>query len=117
MTRDKASLTRRFFEEIAVQTRRNFERANRDAELWLKAILAPMEIQVRERQKQLKQRFNSIKRIHQATETLEDRIDELRQSESDLLRQLRRTEQIARSVSQMFGRLSTEAVDVDARAA
>lgn len=117
VTRDKASLTRRFFEEIAVQTRRNFERANRDAELWLKAILAPMEIQVRERQKQLKQRFNSIKRIHQATETLEDRIDELRQSESDLLRQLRRTEQIARSVSQMFGRLSTEAVDVDARAA
>ena len=105
MTHDKASVTRKFFEEIAVQIRRTFERANRDVELWLKAVMAPMEIQVREHQAQLKQRLGSIKRIHQATETLEERIDELRQSEIDLFRQLRTTEEIGKSVLQMFDNL------------
>jgi len=59
---------------------------------------------VHERQKQLKQRLSSIKRIHQATETLEERIDELRQTESDLLQQLQKTERIAQDVLQVFAR-------------
>ena len=66
--------------------------------------MAPMEVQVHERQKQLKQCLNSIKRIHQATETLEERIDELRQTESDLLQQLQKTERIAQDVLQVFAR-------------
>jgi 3-dehydroquinate dehydratase len=77
LTHEKGQLTQRFFEEVAVQVRKNFEHANRDAESWLKAIMAPMEIQIREHQIQLKRRLESIKRIHQATDTLEERIDEL----------------------------------------
>jgi len=73
-------LTNRFFEEIAVQVRRTLEHANKDAEIWLKAIMAPMEGQVREHQLQLKRRLESIKRIHQATDTLEERIEELAHS-------------------------------------
>ena len=119
VTHDKTSVMRKFFGEIAVQTRRNFERANRDAELWLRAIMAPMEVQVHERQKQLKQRLSSIKRIHQATETLEERIDELRQNESDLLQQLQKTERIAQDVLQVFARQPADmpAGAVHARAA
>ena len=104
VTHDKTSVMQKFFGEIAVQMRHNFERANRDAELWLRTIMAPMEVQVHERQKQLKQRLSSIKRIHQATETLEERIDELRQTESDLLQQLQKTERIAQDVLQVFAR-------------
>lgn len=77
LTNDKKHITQKFFEEVAVQVRRAFERANRDAEAWLRAIMAPMETQVREHQIQLKRRLESIKRIHQATDTLEDRIAEL----------------------------------------
>ena len=98
MTNEKDKVTRRFFEEVALQVRRAFERANRDAEAWLKAIMAPMETQVREHQIQLKRRLESIKRIHQATDTLEDRIDELQQVESSLLAQLRAVSDAARQV-------------------
>jgi nucleoside-triphosphatase THEP1 len=50
--------------------------------------MAPMETQVREHQIQLKRRLESIKRIHQATDTLEDRIGELEIVERDLLQQI-----------------------------
>ncbi|MGE5490126.1 MAG: dynamin family protein, partial [Actinomycetota bacterium] len=67
LTHEKKNITQKFFEEVAVQVRRAFEHANKDAEVWLKAIMAPMETQVREHQIQLKRRLESIKRIHQAT--------------------------------------------------
>jgi hypothetical protein len=83
MTHDKKNITQKFFEEVAVQVRRAFEHANKDAETWLRAIMAPMETQVREHQIQLKRRLESIKRIHQATDTLEDRIAELESVEQE----------------------------------
>ena len=94
LTLDKKNITHKFFEEIAVQVRRAFERANKDAETWLRAIMAPMETQVREHQIQLKRRLESIKRIHQATDTLEDRIAELESVEKDLLRQINALEAV-----------------------
>jgi hypothetical protein len=88
MTTDKKHITQKFFEEVAVQVRRAFVKANKDAESWLRAIMAPMETQVREHQIQLKRRLESIKRIHQATDTLEDRIAELDSVEKGLLAQI-----------------------------
>ncbi|MHB8254197.1 MAG: GTPase, partial [Acidiferrobacter sp.] len=41
--------------------------------------MAPMESQVREHQAQLRRRLESIKRIHQASDTLEARMAELKQ--------------------------------------
>ncbi|MGE5945970.1 MAG: GTPase, partial [Betaproteobacteria bacterium] len=98
LTKDKSHLTQKFFEEVAVQVRRAFERANKDAEAWLRAIMAPMETQVREHQIQLKRRLESIKRIHQATDTLEDRIRELDSVEADLIRQIGALEAIVGKV-------------------
>ncbi len=88
LTHDKKNITQKFFEEVAIQVRRAFEHANRDAEIWLRAIMAPMETQVREHQMQLKRRLESIKRIHQATDTLEDRISELVTVEQGMLNQI-----------------------------
>lgn len=94
MTHDKKNITQKFFEEVAVQVRRAFEHANKDAEIWLRAIMAPMETQVREHQIQLKRRLESIKRIHQATDTLEDRIAELEGVEDTLIQQIQSLEEI-----------------------
>ena len=102
MTSDKSHVMHKFFEEIASQVRRAFERANRDAESWLKAVMAPMETQVREHQIQLKRRLESIKRIHQATETLEDRINELLHAESDLVTQIQGIAQAAQTVQRLL---------------
>ncbi|MBL8492240.1 MAG: GTPase, partial [Rhodocyclaceae bacterium] len=87
LTREKRVLTQQFFETIAVQIRKTFEKANRDVEHWLRAIMAPIESQVREIQLQLKRRLESVKRIHEATDTLEDRIAELEHGEQLLLGQ------------------------------
>lgn len=98
MTHEKNKVTQRFFEEVATQVKRAFERANRDAESWLKAIMAPMETQVREHQIQLKRRLESIKRIHQATDTLEDRVNELIHVENNLVSQIRALEKVGKAV-------------------
>jgi hypothetical protein len=102
LTHDKKNITQKFFEEVATQVRRAFEHANRDAEIWLRAIMAPMETQVREHQIQLKRRLESIKRIHQATDTLEDRIAELDGVEQNLLQQIEALEEIVGRVQDML---------------
>jgi DNA repair exonuclease SbcCD ATPase subunit len=58
-----------------------FDIANRDLESWLKAVMAPLETQVREHHLQLRRRLESVKRIHRASDELEDRIDELENAE------------------------------------
>jgi hypothetical protein len=107
LTHDKRNITQKFFEEVATQVRRAFEHANRDAEIWLRAIMAPMETQVREHQIQLKRRLESIKRIHQATDTLEDRIIELDGVEKNLLQQIDALEEIVGRVQDMLVPLDT----------
>jgi predicted GTPase len=102
LTHDKKNITQKFFEEVAVQVRRAFEHANRDAEVWLRAVMAPMETQVREHQIQLKRRLESIKRIHQATDTLEDRIAELESVEKSLRQQIDALEEIVGRVQEML---------------
>ncbi|MBS0357390.1 MAG: dynamin family protein [Proteobacteria bacterium] len=95
VTTEKHTLTQKFFETVAVQARRTFEIANRDAEQWLRAVMAPLETQVREYQLQLKRRLESVKRIHQATDTLEDRVGELQQAEDLLVQQLRQLDTLS----------------------
>lgn len=88
VTTEKHVLTQKFFETVAVEARRTFELANRDVEQWLRAVMSPLETQVREYQLQLKRRLESVKRIHQATDTLEERVAELQQAEAAMLAQL-----------------------------
>ena len=66
--------------------------------------MAPMETQVREHQIQLKRRLESIKRIHQATETLEERINELLHVENQLTSQIRAIESAAQAVQHILNR-------------
>jgi hypothetical protein len=92
LTRDKQTLTQQFFESVASQLRRIFDHANRDAELWLRALMSPLEGHVREVQRQLKHRLDSVRRIHEAAENLEDRIEELAQAQGVLDDRLRELE-------------------------
>ena len=80
---DQLALTQKFFESIASRVRDTFEIANRDVEAWLKAIMAPLEGQIREHQGQLRRRLDSIKHIHDASDTLEERLEDVSNRESD----------------------------------
>jgi predicted GTPase/prefoldin subunit 5 len=93
LTVGQHQLTTRFFETLASKMVQVFELANNETEAWLKALIAPMETQVREHKIQLKRRLESVSRIHAATETLDERIAELEASVgvvSDQLDQLAR---------------------------
>lgn len=70
-------VARRFYDSVVLKVRQIFERANADADDWLHTIMSPMESQVREHQVQLRRRLESIKRIHKASDTLSDRLEEL----------------------------------------
>ncbi len=80
LTMGQHQLTARFFESLASKVVQVFDLANSETESWLKALIAPMETQVREHKIQLKRRLESVSRIHAATETLDERIAELETS-------------------------------------
>ncbi|MFO7543189.1 MAG: dynamin family protein [Thiobacillus sp.] len=88
LTVGQGQLTARFFESLASKVVQVFELANSETEIWLKALIAPMETQVREHKIQLKRRLESVSRIHEATETLDERIAELEASVSTVRDQM-----------------------------
>ena len=73
----KFPLMKRFFETVASRVRHLYDIANRDVDAWLKSVMPPLGTQVREHQLQLRRRLESIKRIHRASDELEERVDEL----------------------------------------
>ncbi len=89
VSRAKFALMRRFFETVASRVKHVYVIANRDVEAWLKAVMSPLESQVREHHLQLRRRLESIKRIHHASGELEERIDELEQQLEAIHAQLR----------------------------
>jgi len=80
----RATLLERFFDSIASRVLRTFRCANADAEAWLKVIMAPLEAQIRQHKGQLRHRQASIQRIHDATDSLEQKIDAFEAGQADL---------------------------------
>jgi predicted GTPase/prefoldin subunit 5 len=105
LTLGQHQLTARIFETLASKVVQVFEIANSETEAWLKALIAPMETQVREHKIQLKRRLESVSRIHAATETLDDRIAELDASLGSVSDQL---DQLARINTRIVDALSDD---------
>jgi predicted GTPase len=77
LTRDKWSLIERFFDTVVAKSRSIFAAAERDAEAWVRSLLPPLEMQVRDQRLQLKKRTDSVTRIRDAQGSLEERIGQL----------------------------------------
>jgi hypothetical protein len=97
---EQKAVTRKFFESSVAKVRAIFKMANRDADSWLRTIMNPMEAQVRERQIQLRRRLESIKHIHQASDTLEDRMSELEHIREGIREQKKTLERRVKSILQ-----------------
>ena len=89
VSKAKFALMKRFFETVASRVKHVYDVANRDVEAWLKAVMSPLETQVREHHLQLRRRLESIKRIHHASGELEERIAELEQQEAAVRQQIK----------------------------
>jgi uncharacterized coiled-coil DUF342 family protein len=88
VSKAKFSLMKRFFETVASRAKHVYDIANRDADAWLRAVMGPLETQVKEHHLQLKRRLDSIKRIHRASDELDDRVAELNAQREGLERQI-----------------------------
>ena len=104
----RAALLERFFDSIASRVRRAFRAANLDAENWLKVIMAPLEAQIRQHRDQLRHRQASIQRIHDATDSLEQKIAAFEASQAEL-------ERTRACLADMAGRVNAS-LDADAPA-
>jgi len=88
LTTTRVVVMERFFDSVASSVKRCFKAANADVDAWLKVIMAPLEAQIKQHKDQLKHRQASIQRIHDATDTLEQKIEafETAQAELDALK-------------------------------
>ncbi|MBL8382020.1 MAG: dynamin family protein [Burkholderiales bacterium] len=102
ITHYERTLTRRFFEVVATRIQTAFEIANRDTEGWLKAVMNPLEGQIKERQQTLKRRLESLKRVHQAADTLEERLEEFAESERTLTTQVVALDNLRQEIEAML---------------
>lgn len=80
----RSAIMERFFDSIASRVRRSYRAANADVEAWLKVIMAPLESQIRQHKSQLKHRLASIERIHDATDSLEQKIVAFETTQNEL---------------------------------
>ncbi|WP_373992063.1 dynamin family protein [Duganella sp. BuS-21] len=99
LTTSRVTLMEKFFDTIASRVRGCFKSANNDAEAWLKVIMAPLEAQIRQHKDQLKHRLGSIQRIHDATDSLEQKIDAFERSQQELEAQKARLNELAGAIS------------------
>ncbi|MCZ7564465.1 MAG: hypothetical protein M5U08_12410 [Burkholderiales bacterium] len=98
LTYEQMSLTRRFFRTVAAEIRDIFLGANLEATFWLRAVVAPLESQISERQSQLRQRMRAVKRLKDASEKLEDQIADLEYARRSLAAQLESLQAIAAEI-------------------
>ncbi|MFO0232262.1 MAG: dynamin family protein [Burkholderiales bacterium] len=111
VTTEKWALTRRFFESVAVRIRDVYEKAGRELEGWLRAVIAPIESQVREHQAQLRRRLDSVQRVMDASEQLESRIAELEEGRAQVDQQLDALGELAREVALVLERREASTED------
>ncbi|MGB7306437.1 MAG: dynamin family protein [Burkholderiaceae bacterium] len=77
VTTEKYAVMRRFFESVAVSVREAYRVTGVEIQSWLRSVMSPIEKQIAEHQIQLKRRMDSVKRVLDANESLEDRINEI----------------------------------------
>lgn len=84
VTTEKWALMRRFFESVASRIKALYERLNRDIQAWLRAVMAPIEGQIREHQDQLKRRLDAVRRVIDANDSLDERIETLERMRAEV---------------------------------
>jgi hypothetical protein len=85
---EQVSLTRKFFRTLAAQVRKIYSLANYECTNWLRALFAPLERQVKERQSGLLARLYDVKQMLASSDALEARLDELETVERRLDREI-----------------------------
>jgi hypothetical protein len=84
VTTEKWVLSRRFFESIALELKKVYIAAVVETGSWLRALLDPIESQLSAQQTQLKNRMASVRRVLEASDSLEASIKTLGDDQAQL---------------------------------
>lgn len=84
---EKHFLIRKFYTGLVASAQQIFEQARSESEAWLHASLGPLTKQIQDYKAQIGQRVATVKQIHDNTDTLEERINELLKEQARLLAQ------------------------------
>jgi len=98
VTFGKWQLIERFFETVVSRSREIFNAAERDAEAWVRSLLPPIEVQLREQRQTLAKRTEAVTRIRDAQESLDERIGDLEDSLQDVQSRLEELARLAARV-------------------
>jgi len=90
LTTSRMVLMQQFFDSIVSRVKLSYQQANRDVDAWLKVIMAPLETQIREHRDQMKNRLQSVQRIHVAIGSLEEKITSFELVKADFDEQKRK---------------------------
>ena len=101
--REQMSITNRFYESVCQASRKIMSRALQDATNWNNNLMVPMETYVREHHTQLRRRLESVKRIHKASDTVEQRLQELSVMQGQLLEQHKKYTELQGILSELLG--------------
>ncbi len=107
LTTEKWALTRRFFESVVIRFKDVYETAAREVDAWLRALMTPIETQVKEHQAQLRRRIDSVQRVMEASESLDSKLAELEESRTRIDQQLA----ILRELVEQVGRVMDQHVN------
>ncbi len=108
LTRDRWTLMERFFETVVSKSREIFSAAERDTEAWVKSLLPPIELQVREQRAQLRKRAESISKIRDAQGSLDERITELEQALEEAQSRLAEVKRLSDRIQEIGARVPDE---------
>jgi hypothetical protein len=110
LTTDKWALMQRFFDTVVSKSREVFSAAERDAEAWVKSLLPPLEMQVREQRSQLRKRAESVTKIRDAQGSLDERISELEEALEDAHGKLAEVKRLADRIREIGARARVDDV-------
>ncbi|MDO4636052.1 MAG: dynamin family protein [Lautropia sp.] len=104
LTVNKVVLTQRFFDSAVVSLKKIYSVAIRELESWLRSLMTPLESQVREHQAQLRRRMESVQRVMDAGDSLEERLQEIEQARARIEEQLTRLKALVADVQAAIDR-------------
>lgn len=84
----KFVVVRKFYEQLAGEARTVFQQVRHDLDAWLKNALVPLASQLRDHQKLLERRVESIRKISGDINALQERARQLETRREDLARQI-----------------------------
>jgi hypothetical protein len=84
---EKHFLVKKFFLGLGEQARHQFEVVRHETDVWLKNLLAPLKLQIRDHKAQLDKRTESLMKIHENMESLQQNIHEIERQHAALQKQ------------------------------